>query len=103
MYRAWEQWTRASTYGVHEVQGVGAVESWTEVTDVAGPLVTFRTTWSFRSDGEVLTSDSTLRFRDQDEVVASLVAQGYVVDDVRGAPDRYGRELVFLARKPEAA
>jgi SAM-dependent methyltransferase len=98
--RAWEQWTRAATYSVQEVAGEGAVESWTEVTDVSGPLVTFRTTWVFRSDGEVLTSDSTLRFREQHEVVASLLSHGYVVDDVRSAPDRFGRELLFLARKP---
>ena len=45
-------------------------------------------------------SDSTLRFRERDEVVATLVANGYVVEDVRDAPDRPGRELVFFARRP---
>jgi hypothetical protein len=54
----------------------------------------------FASDGEVLTSDSTLRFREREEVEADLVAHGYVIVDVRGAPDRPGRELVFLARRP---
>jgi SAM-dependent methyltransferase len=99
-HRAWEHWTRSSTHLVSEVEGVGTVETWTEVTDASLPLVCFRTTWVFRSDGEVLTSDSTLRFREEGEVVASLLAHGYVVDDVRGAPDRFGRELVFLARRP---
>jgi hypothetical protein len=32
-------------------------------------------------------------------VTASLAAAGYVVDEVRQAPDRPGRELVFIARR----
>ena len=99
-YRAWEGWNRAESYGVTEIDGIGAVESWHEVTDVNGPLVSFRSTTVFASDGEVLTSDSTLRFREREEVEADLVAHGYVIVDVRGAPDRPGRELVFLARRP---
>jgi hypothetical protein len=47
----------------------------------------------------VLTSHSTLRFRSRDEVVASLAAAGYLVDEVRQARDRPGRELVFIARR----
>jgi hypothetical protein len=50
----------------------------------------------------VLTSDSTLRFRARDEVEATLIEQGYVVDEVRDAPDRPGRELVFFASRPDA-
>jgi hypothetical protein len=30
-------------------------------------------------------------------VTASLAAAGFVVDEVRQAPDRPGRELVFIA------
>jgi hypothetical protein len=63
------------------------------------PLVTFRWTFVF-PDGDVLTSDSTLRFRDRDEVYADLTTHSYVVDEVRDAPDRPGRELVFVARRP---
>lgn len=99
-YRAWEEWNRASSYGVTEIEGVGTVESWVEVTDVSGPLVTFRGTCVFASDGAVITSDSTLRFRERDEVEDALSAHGYVVEQVRDAPDRPGRELVFLARRP---
>ena len=97
--RAWEGWNRAATYSVTEIDGIGAVESWHELTDVSGSLVSFRSTTVFGSDGEVLVSDSTLRFRERDEVRADLVANGYVVDDVRDAPDRPGRELVFVARR----
>lgn len=100
-YRAWQEWNRATSYSVTEIRGVGAVESWVEVTDVSGPLVSFRWTYVFASDGEVLTSDSTLRFRQREEVEAGLVAHGYAVDEIRPAPDRPGREFVFLARRPQ--
>ena len=96
--RAWEEWTRERTERVDDVPGHGRVTSWEQVTRVDGPLVTFR---SFRVfDDETLTSDSTLRFRTRDEVAAALVAAGLAVTDVRDAPDRPGRELVFLARRP---
>ncbi|MEU9450372.1 class I SAM-dependent methyltransferase [Streptomyces sp. NPDC048277] len=98
--RAWEEWEREATYQVAEIPGVGTVESWVQVTEVSVPLVTFRWTYVFASDGQVLTSDSTLRFRARDEVEADLVAEGFVLDEVRDAPDRPGREFVFLARRP---
>ncbi|GGW97947.1 class I SAM-dependent methyltransferase [Streptomyces lomondensis] len=99
--RAWEEWNRDATYTVTDVPGAGAVESWVELLDVSGPLVTFRWTYVFAADGQVLTSDSTLRFRERPEVEAELTAQGYTVEDVRDAPDRPGREFVFVARRPE--
>jgi SAM-dependent methyltransferase len=100
-YRAWREWNRAQSYSITEIQGVRAVESWVDGVEVSGPLVRFRWTWVFASDQELLTSDSTLRFRTRDEVEVALVAGGFVVDQVRGAPDRPGRELVFFARRPE--
>lgn len=99
--RAWQEWNRTASYSVTEIPGVGAVESSVELTDVSGPLVSFRWTWVFASDGEVLTSDSTLRFRERGEVEATLIAHGYEVDEVRAAPDRPGRQLVFFARRPQ--
>jgi hypothetical protein len=60
--------------------------------------VSFRWTYVF-PDGEVLTSDSTLRFREREEVEDVLLAEGYDVADVRDAPDRPGRELIFVARR----
>jgi SAM-dependent methyltransferase len=91
--RAWTEWNRAETHRVTEV-----AETWIDLLEVDGSLVRFRGTYVF-PDGEVLTSDSTLRFRERDEVEADLIANGYVVDEVRGAPDRPGRELVFFARR----
>lgn len=95
--RGWEEWTREQTRQVVAVEGVGEVEQWTELTEVALPLVRFRTTFVFRTVGEVVTSDSTLRFRERDEIEADLRASGYVLREVRDAPDRPGREVVFLA------
>ncbi|MFG3046017.1 class I SAM-dependent methyltransferase [Streptomyces sp. NPDC048241] len=98
--RAWEEWTREHSHQVVDVPGVGPVESWVELVDVSLPLVTFRGTYGFAADGQVLTSDSTLRFREREEVERDLVARGYRVDRVLDAPDRPGREFVFVARRP---
>ncbi|WP_228994807.1 bifunctional 2-polyprenyl-6-hydroxyphenol methylase/3-demethylubiquinol 3-O-methyltransferase UbiG [Streptomyces sp. DH8] len=98
--RAWEGWTRETSFRVTEIPGVGAVESWVEVTGTSGPLVSFRWTYVFAADGEVLTSDSTLRFREREEVEVELIACGFTVEDVRDAPDRPGREFVLVARRP---
>lgn len=97
--RSWQEWNRADSYSVTELPGVGTVERWVELIDVSLPLVSFRWTWVFAADGAVLTSDSTLRFRERAELEASLVEHGYLVEEVRDAPDRPGREFVFLARR----
>ncbi|MER6508591.1 class I SAM-dependent methyltransferase [Nonomuraea sp. NPDC001636] len=97
--RAWEGWTRELSHRVTEITGVGPVESWVQLVEVSLPLVTFRWTYVFAADGQVLTSDSTLRFREREEVERDLVAHGYVVEDVRDAPDRPGKEFVFVARR----
>jgi len=98
--RAWEEWNPEASHTVTEIPDLGAVESWVEVTEVCGPLVTFRWSYAFASDGQVLTSDSTLRFRQREEIEGELVGQGFVVEDVRDAPDRPGREFVFVTRRP---
>ena len=98
--RAGEEWNRESSCAVTEIPGVGTVESWVRLVEVSGPLVTFRWTYVFAADGEVLTSDSTLRFRERREVEGDLVAHGYAVEDVRDAPDRPGKESVYVARRP---
>lgn len=59
-YRVWQEWNRAASYSITQIHGVGAVESWVELIEARGPLVRLRWTWVFASDGEVLTSDSTL-------------------------------------------
>lgn len=95
----WREWTEERSRTSTDVDGVGSVEAWVEVTAVQGRLVTFRWTYVFATDGAVVTSDSTLVFRSRSETEASLRATGFVVTDVRDAPDRPGRELVFLAQR----
>ena len=96
-FEGWREWHDTS-HAYAEIEGVGTIEHWGKLTDVRLPLVTFQWTFVF-PDGELLTSDSTLRFREQGEVEAALSSYGYAVEDVRGAPDRPGRELVFVARR----
>jgi SAM-dependent methyltransferase len=98
--KAWLEWNRAGSLSRAEVPGVGMVESWAEVFAVHADLVSFRSTFVFEADGTTLTSDSTLRFRPREEVADSLRSAGFDLDDLRGAPDRPGRELVFIARRP---
>ena len=101
--RAWEEWTEELTRSTTDIPGVGRVSDWVQVTDVAGDgeIVTFESPNIFEADGSVIVSRSTLRFRSRAAIEASLVASGFVVDDIRDAPDRPGRELVFIARRPD--
>jgi SAM-dependent methyltransferase len=98
--RAWEGWTEAATRRRLALGGGASVETWAEVTAVDLPLVSFRHTYVFDPGGDVLVSDSTLRFRSRAEVEASLAAAGLVLQEVRDAPDRPGLEHVFVARRP---
>lgn len=100
--RAWERWTPEATRRRQDVPGAGRVEAWTEVTEVALPLVSFRHTYVFESDGATLTSDSTLRFRERPELEADLARAGFAIRDVRDAPDRPGLEFVFIAERSAA-
>ena len=98
--RAWEGWTRVRTRRRVEIPSVGVVETWIDLTDVRLPLVSFRTTFVFGVDGATLISNSTLRFRTEAEIRGSLRAADLGVLEVRDAPDRPGRELVFVAERP---
>ncbi|MGO4106273.1 class I SAM-dependent methyltransferase [Paenibacillus sp. YAF4_2] len=100
--QAWHRWTKENTYRCVMVPNYGNVEGWVEVTDVKNSFVSFRWTYIFESDGALITSDSTLRFRSRKEIVNSLQEVGLSVDDVRGAPDRPGLEFVFIASRPTA-
>jgi ubiquinone/menaquinone biosynthesis C-methylase UbiE len=98
--RAWEGWTEERTRTTTVIPGVGRVTEWVQVTDVDGELVTFESPNVFEADGTTIVSRSTLCFRSRKAIESSLVRSGFVVEDVRDAPDRPGRELVFVARRP---
>jgi SAM-dependent methyltransferase len=98
--RAWEEWTEERTRSTTDVPGVGPVTEWVQVIEVDGDLVTFESPNVFELDGTMIVSRSTLRFRPRTAIESSLVRAGFAVDEVRDAPDRPGRELVFVARIP---
>ncbi len=97
--KAWRCWNRENTYQKLDIPEIGEVEGWCEVTEVSQQLVSFRWTYVFASDGQVITSDSTLRFREKAEIEQALINSGFLVREVRDAPDRPGKELVFIASK----
>jgi SAM-dependent methyltransferase len=97
--RAWQEWAADTGTTIRDIPGSGQVERRGEVTAVQLPFVSFRYTYTFRADGAVITSDSTLRFRGREELESSLAAQGYQVLEVREAPDRPGHEFVFITQR----
>jgi len=96
---AWEAWTPEMTAQRIEDEVEGVVESWQQVTDVDLPFVSFENRFRFKDVAQV-RSTSTLRFRSREEIEQSLADAWLDLVDVRAAPDRPGRELVFIARKP---
>ena len=90
--RAWEDWSRA------EPRVRGGVREQLELLGVNLPFVSFRHTYRF-PDGSMIASESTLRFRSRPEIEQSLGRCGFEVVDVRDAPDRPGKEHVFVAMR----
>jgi 2-polyprenyl-3-methyl-5-hydroxy-6-metoxy-1,4-benzoquinol methylase len=91
----WESWeTTPTTIALHD--GTTAVVT-RRVTEVSMPLVTF--TYEISVGSEVLSSTTTLRFRTPDQIEQDLEDQNFQVADIRDAPDRPGKEFVFLARR----
>jgi SAM-dependent methyltransferase len=97
--KAWLEWTPEQTWRRVAVPAAGPVVTWTDLTATGPGLVSFLTTFVFDRDGTTLTSHSTLRFRDRAELTSSLATAGLTVSEVRDAPDRPGREFVFITRQ----
>lgn len=94
--RAWESWAEP-----HEesriIPSLGLVRHSRKLLEVDLPIVRFRHSYTF-PDGSLINSDSTLRFRSEEEHREILSRTGFEVVDVREAPDRPGKEFVFMAR-----
>ncbi len=95
---AWERWTREQTWRTAEVPGEGRVEAWVEVSGISWPRLGITNNFAF-ADGTKLTSESTLRFRERDELADDLDQAQLDLLDVRDVPDRPGREWLFVARR----
>jgi SAM-dependent methyltransferase len=102
--RAWDRWTPERTRRAVRLPDGEIVTVWTDVIERRQHTVSFTHTYAF-GDGEVRTSTSSLRFRSEDELRASLAAAGFAVQDVFGGWSRQpvGRgddgELLVVARR----
>ena len=96
----WREWTRDGTRERVDVTGAGMIDHWVDVTAVDGQLIRFTGVVIFEGSGDVINSDSTLRFREREEIETSLQSAGFALLGVRDAPDRPGREFVFVAERP---
>lgn len=96
--KAWQDWTKEKSFHSISIPDVGRVDGWVELKNIDLPLVSFRWTYLFHKDGSTLTSDSTLRFRNIEEITENLQQGGFVIKGVREAPDRLGKEYVIIAQ-----
>jgi SAM-dependent methyltransferase len=96
-FRGWAEWTPSASRSIKDTVH-GPVVSWVELIGTELPLVSFRWTFRFVDDDAVVTSVFTLCFRTRSDVERSLRRCGFHLDEVRDAPDRPGREFVFIAR-----
>lgn len=100
--RAWERWTPEATRRRVEDPGAGRIETWTEVVDVTGGVVTTLLHHVFERTGEDVLARTALRFRTPQELDASLEAAGLEVEHRYGGWDRNpfadgDEELVVVA------
>jgi ubiquinone/menaquinone biosynthesis C-methylase UbiE len=104
--REWEQWTPEQA--VERIDAAGhRVRMSHEVREpVRGNTVTFTTTFASDAWDAPRTSTSTLRFLEQDELVARLIAADFAIEDQTGdwggSPVRVGSpEIITVARRRE--
>src|SRR5699024_10017959 len=97
--RAWERWSKEHTFSAVDVPGTGRVETWNELLDVRGELVTFRGVVHLVDEDVTIPSVSTLRFRSREQIEASLARCGFEVVDVGDTAYAPGRAWLFHARR----
>ncbi len=101
-HKAWENWTPDQTRSRKYMEGIGWVEGFCDVQEVIDDIVKFTWTYVFEADNSVLKSESILRFRSKEKIIRSLTNNGFIVKDIRDAPDRPGKEFVFIAEKVDS-
>lgn len=100
--REWLEWTPEATRETVITHDVGVVETFNDITQVDGPLVTYESHFSF-GNGDRLTTRDTVRFMGQDELDRFLRAAGF--SDIQWQGDWDGspvhpenHELIVVAR-----
>ncbi len=78
LQREWESWTEDRTRETTDVPGVGTVAVYYQVRAAWDDFVRFDTVFTLSETGERRTSESTLRFPDQDTITRLLEAAGFV-------------------------
>lgn len=98
---AWRSWGEKGLPHQFDAGHYGQVSSSTTIDEVTHraqvDLVTF-TNIDELSSGEQIRAVSTLAFRSRSSIEAALGVAGFDVSEVRDAPDRPGRQWVFVAR-----
>ncbi|MDB5044061.1 MAG: Methyltransferase [Deinococcus sp.] len=82
--REWEKWTRFGTYQQRPLPDGRELETWTEMGEASGELVTFVHHYVFSGTEEVLLSRSTLCFRSEETLRASLKTVGFEIEGLYG-------------------
>ncbi|BDP40435.1 methyltransferase type 11 [Deinococcus aetherius] len=86
--RGWEAWNPTDSREEATLPDGREVVSWTEVTEVAGELVTFLTHYIFSGGKEELFSLGTLRFRPEETLRSSLERAGFEIEHIFGGWQR---------------
>ncbi|MEL6408587.1 MAG: class I SAM-dependent methyltransferase [Chloroflexota bacterium] len=101
---AWKQWNREDSYFQFDSPH-GAMSTWVEIIEVNHNLVRFEGHNVFDETGEVIISESTLRFRRYEEISRSLIDTGFSIKDVYGdwhksAFQDESKRMIFVAMRP---
>ncbi|MGJ7560836.1 class I SAM-dependent methyltransferase [Brevibacterium casei] len=96
--KPWTDWSDRQPKTL-EVDGIGEVTETFVLGQVDLPFVSFTHLYRFAATGDTIGSRSRLRFRGKAEIASALEKAGFAVREIRDAPDRIGREWVFLAER----
>ncbi|MBC2771475.1 class I SAM-dependent methyltransferase [Rhizobium sp. AQ_MP] len=101
--RAWEEWTRDKTHERGAVEGVGPVDVHYQTKEVEAEHVTFDAVFTIETSGEILISESRLRFAPADTITRLLGEAGFAEVELLGWWDRTpysdtSPEIIAIAR-----
>jgi len=95
---AWRDWTPDKTRKVIELEGLGDVTTWHDVSyDPATGIATYDTSYEAQATGEVWHSPASIRFAKQDEIAVRIAESGLNVN--RWLGDWHGQP--WSERAPE--
>lgn len=96
--RPWTDWAGRAPRTL-TVEGIGEVTETFVLGQIDLPFVAFTHLYRFADTGDTIGSQSRLRFHEKAEITSALEQTGFTVREVRDAPDRTGKEWVFIAEK----